>query len=138
MASTKTSALLKEKYNLIVRATPGFKQWMAERVIREIKTRTALLLDLEQRPLQQWKDVLERVVNVINRDKKTYRNPQEFLTSFFTSQSILFPYHSIYFKYKVGDLVRINLPANERRSFTFRYALHPGIYQRIFFSWYEQ
>jgi hypothetical protein len=47
LASDKAKKLLKEKYNVEIRAEPGFKRYYAERAVKEIKLRTSVALDLE-------------------------------------------------------------------------------------------
>ncbi len=47
LASDKAKKLLKEKYNVDIRAEPGFKRYYAERAVKEIKLRTSVALELE-------------------------------------------------------------------------------------------
>ena len=39
--------LLRQKYNVEIKADPGFKRTMAERSVKEIKLRTSICLDLQ-------------------------------------------------------------------------------------------
>ena len=47
LASDKAKKLLKDKYNVDIRAEPGFKRYYAERAVKEIKLRTSVALELE-------------------------------------------------------------------------------------------
>ena len=107
-------------------AVGGFKRLLAERAIREIKTRTVLYLTMENKPLTHWKDVHDLVLNSINFNRKTYRSRQEFLNHFFTTPSPVLPYGDRFFKYKIGQKVRVDLPPGDRRQLNFKYSLRPG------------
>jgi hypothetical protein len=56
---------------------------MAERAIREIKLRMAVLLDLEKKPFTQWRNHLEQVLQIINQNKKQYKSVMQMLADFF-------------------------------------------------------
>lgn len=87
-----------------------------------------ILLDLEKKKLNQWRSVHDQVVNSINFNKKKFKNRQELLNTFFTAETTQFPQHEKFFKYKIGQSLRVDLTPGQRKKLNFKYSLEPGSY----------
>lgn len=87
-----------------------------------------ILLDLEKKKLNQWRSVHDQVVNSINFNKKKFKNRQELLNTFFTAETTQFPQHDKFFKYKIGQSLRVDLTPGQRKKLNFKYSLEPGSY----------
>jgi hypothetical protein len=71
------------------------------------------------------------VVNAINRNKNSKSIIKELL-NFFTRQVVYLPQNQEkYYKFKVGDNVRISLTKTQRRVLNFKYSLYPGMIKKI-------
>jgi hypothetical protein len=127
LRSKKTQNIIAEKFKIKVHAEPFYKRNMAERAIREIKLRMAILLDLERQPLTKWRNNLEKVVNIINQNKKQYKSVMQMLMDYFTQNTIILP-QSLphYYKFNVNDTVKINAFPTQRRNLGFKYSLNIG------------
>ena len=148
LASDKAKKLLKDKYNVDIRAEPGFKRYYAERAVKEIKLRTSVALELEGDgrsifcvlgkkesilyslflglKFNSWKKVLPEVLSAINYSKKTSRNPRDLLKDYFTSEYPVLPQHMDFYKFKIGELVGLDLTKPERSNLTYKYSLYYG------------
>jgi hypothetical protein len=148
LASDKAKKLLKDKYNVDIRAEPGFKRYYAERAVKEIKLRTSVALELEGDgrfiflrfgekranllfailglKFNSWKKVLPEVLSAINYSKKTSRNPRDILKDYFTSEYPVLPQHMDFYKFKIGELVGLDLTKPERSNLTYKYSLYYG------------
>ena len=127
LRSKKTQSIIADKYNITVHAESFFKRNMAERAIREIKLRMAIFLDIQQQPLTKWRNNLETVVNIINQKKPQYKSVDQMLTAFFTQNPTLIPQSMTqFYKFNIGDIVRINAFPNQRRNLGFKYSLNIG------------
>jgi hypothetical protein len=101
---------------------------MAERAIKEIKLRMALLLDIEKKPFTKWKENLDTVVNSINNHNKTnFRSLQNQLFTYFTQTHPVIPQtHSSFYKFNINDVVGLNVFAKQRKELGFKYSLNRG------------
>jgi hypothetical protein len=137
-----------EKLNIKIHAEPFWKRAMAERAIREIKLRMAVCLDLKGRKtpppdyritkcviflfsglsLQKWRDHLAYVIDTINRGKPNFKSQFNLLMEYFTAPStIMVPQQQDrFYKYKLGQRVRVNLSKTERTTLGFKYSLNYG------------
>lgn len=137
-----------EKLNIKIHAEPFWKRAMAERAIREIKLRMAVYLDLKGRKthppdyrktkcvfflfsglsLQKWRDHLAYVIDTINRGKPNFKSQFNLLMEYFTAPStIMVPQQQDrFYKYKLGQRVRVNLSKTERTTLGFKYSLNYG------------
>jgi hypothetical protein len=127
LRSKKAQNIIADKFNIKVHAEAFYKRNMAERAIREIKLRMAVLLDLEKKPLTQWRNHLEQVLQIINQNKKQYKSVMQMLADFFTKETVNLPQTSdqIY-KFNIGDKVSIDAFPNQRRNLGFKYSLNMG------------
>ena len=127
LRSKKAQNIIADKFNIKVHAEAFYKRNMAERAIREIKLRMAVLLDLEKKPLTQWRNYLEQVLQIINQNKKQYKSVMQMLADFFTKETVNLPQTSdqIY-KFNIGDKVSIDAFPNQRRNLGFKYSLNMG------------
>ena len=131
LRSKKTQSIIADKYNITVHAESFFKRNMAERAIKEVKLRMAIQLDLEDQPLTKWRNYLDPVVNLINRNKKEYKSVLQMLTAFFTANSQNDTAHlpqsiASFYKFKINDTVRINVMPAQRKNLGFKYSLNIG------------
>jgi hypothetical protein len=122
-----------KKLNLKVHAEPYYKRNMAERAIKEIKLRIALLLDIEKKPFTKWKDYLDTVVNAINNhNKKNFHSLQNQIFTYFTQHHPVIPQtHSSFYKFNINDVVGLNVMAKQRKAMNFKYSLNRGKYEKI-------
>lgn len=144
--------ILKEKYDLKIHAEPYFKRSMAERAIKEVKLRMALLLEMEGmikngnvhlknislymffvflgQPLTKWRDYLDRVVDSINHhNERTFKSMNQLLVSYFTQPT----HHMLqtpnkYYKYNINDKVFLEATPSQRKSLSFKYSLNRGMF----------
>lgn len=127
LRSKKAQTIIFDKFNIKVHAEPFYKRNMAERAIREIKLRMAILLDLEQEPFTQWRNYLEKVLTIINQNKKQYKSIMQMLTAYFTKETVVLPQTlPHYYKFNVNDTVRIDASPAQRRNLGFKYSLNIG------------
>jgi len=78
--------------------------------------------------LNKWKDNLRFVLDSINRSKPDYKSQMNELIEFFTkpATTIIPQKQDRFYKYKIGDRVRINLNKAERTALNFKYSLNYG------------
>jgi hypothetical protein len=128
LRSKKVQNEIFKKCNLKIHAEPYYKRNMAERAIKEIKLRMALLLDMEKKPLTKWKEYLDTVVNSINNhNKKNFRSLQNQLFTYFTQTHPVIPQtHSSFYKFNINDVVGLNVFAKQRKEMGFKYSLNRG------------
>jgi len=133
LRSKKAQSIIAEKYNITVHAEAFYKRNMAERAIKEIKLRTAIQLDLDEQPLTKWRNYLDNVINIINRNKKEYKSILQMLTAFFTVNNVnkdniahLPQSESSFYKFNLDDTVRINVMPAQRKNLGFKYSLNIG------------
>ena len=133
LRSKKTQSIIADKYKITVHAESFYKRNMAERAIKEIKLRMAIQLDLEEQPLTKWRNYLDNVVNIINRNKKEYKSVLQMLTAFFTANdenkddTVHLPQSiASFYKFKINDTVRINVMPAQRKNLGFKYSLNIG------------
>jgi len=79
-------------------------------------------------PLSKWRDNLSYVVNAINRGKKNYKSQLNLLLAYFTEpeQVIVPQQQDQFYKFKIGQRVRMNLTKAERKALPFKYSLNCG------------
>jgi len=147
IASAKVAQLVSEKYGIKLLAQPRFKRMLAERMIREVKLRVSLALELEGKnnvflllfvqgsdpfvfsglKLNSWKSVLDKAVNAINFNRQPWPNNLKLQKSFFTRDVSILPQNMPqYYKFKLGEIVRLDLSPSERRSFSMKWSLNLG------------
>ncbi len=73
-----------------------------------------------------WKKVLPEVLSAINYSKKTSRNPRDILKDYFTSEYPVLPQHMDFYKFKIGELVGLDLTRPQRSNLTYKYSLYYG------------
>jgi hypothetical protein len=78
--------------------------------------------------LNNWKTHLPYVVNTINRKKPNFKSQLNLLLAFFTKPvtTILPQNQDRFYKFKIGERVRINLSKAERTALNFKYSLSFG------------
>jgi hypothetical protein len=79
--------------------------------------------------LTAWASVLQRVVDVLNYDKITYRNSKAVYSAYYSDEhlnTVVLPSHRSFFKYQIGDTVQANVSVAERKHISFKYSLHGG------------
>jgi len=84
--------------------------------------------------LTAWASVLQRVVDVLNYDKITYRNSKAVYSAYYSDEhlnTVVLPSHSSFFKYQIGDTVQANVSVAERKKISFKYSLHGGKLNRL-------
>jgi hypothetical protein len=128
LRSKKVQNEIFKKCNLKIHAEPYYKRNMAERAIKEIKLRMALLLDIKKKPFTKWKENLDTVVNSINNHNKTnFRSLQNQLFTYFTQTHPVIPQtHSSFYKFNINDVVGLNVFAKQRKELGFKYSLNRG------------
>jgi hypothetical protein len=73
-----------------------------------------------------WREHVEVVVNAIN----SHRNaapPAQTLVEYFSSPPPVFPLTDRYYKYNVGDKVRVDLTPSQRQTLGFKYSMYYGM-----------
>ena len=85
-----------------------------------------LLLSLEQKKIHVWKNYLPEVLNAINFTKKKFRSKTAFLKDYFLSPVSHVPHIRRFFRFTVGETVRVDVPLEKRKSLSFKYSLRPG------------
>lgn len=144
MRSKNNQQIIKEKLNIDCLADPYFKRTMAERSVREFKTRMSILLDQLERKkrnnkktlnnqihsinFRMWKEHVDRVVNSINSNKKTFRSKTAILLDYFTQKpTVSLPQQQPkLYRYEIGTRVRFFLTKAERQQLGFKYSLAYG------------
>jgi len=81
-----------------------------------------------------WKKVLPEVLSAINYSKKTSRNPRDILKDYFTSEYPVLPQHMDFYKFKIGELVGLDLTKPERSNLTYKYSLYYGAARDKYFT----
>lgn len=127
--------IIKNQLNIDCFADPYFKRTMAERSVREFKTRMSIRLDqFEKRKknnginFKLWKDHINPVVDSINRNKKSYRSKTAILLDYFTQKPTpsLPQNQNRLYRYEIGTQVRFFLTKAERQQLGFKYSLAYG------------
>jgi hypothetical protein len=88
--------------------------------------RANLLFAILGLKFNSWKKVLPEVLSAINYSKKTSRNPRDILKDYFTSEYPVLPQHMDFYKFKIGELVGLDLTKPERSNLTYKYSLYYG------------
>ena len=79
--------------------------------------------------LARWRDYLPYVLNTINRGKTEFKSKQNMLIHYFTQKPVMFPQQQAeYFKYHIGQRVRLPLTKAERTDLGFKWSLNKGAY----------
>ena len=85
---------------------------------------------------------MARVVNTLNyHDEKTFKSMRALLLSYFTQPVHVLPQSQPqFYKFNIGETVRMDVLPNERKSLAFKYSLNPGnilnvIKNNFFYSW---
>jgi hypothetical protein len=102
---------------------------MAERSVREIKLRTALLLHMKNQSFKMWKQYLPQVLNSINNHntRGQYKSSIDMLKAFNTSPTTFIPQtNDNLYRFKIGDAVIINALPKTRKQLNFKYSLNRG------------
>jgi hypothetical protein len=77
--------------------------------------------------LSAWKSVLEWAVNAINYRRNAWRNNLALKKHFFTRATPILPQTMAqYYKFNIGDIVRIDLTPSERRNFSTKWSFNIG------------
>jgi hypothetical protein len=113
--------------NIKLHAESFFKRSLAERAIREIKTRMTIHLNLLGLPYTKWRENLDFCVNAINRKLKT-SSRAKMLQDYFTKQpSINVPQRlDLFYKFQINEKVKIHLFKSERQRLSYKYSFIPG------------
>jgi len=77
----------------------------------------------------KWKNHLDFVVNSINRNKSNYKSKLNTLISFFSTPhtTVNLPQNNeSFYKFKLKDVVRVDLNKTMRKSLGYKYSLHFG------------
>ena len=96
LRSKQNKKLIQEKLNINVIADPAYKRNFAERYVREYKVRTAVLLENKNLSLNQWRNYISDVVNVINNTKPK-SSINQILTDYFSKEITVFPQQNLNF-----------------------------------------
>jgi len=128
LRSKKIQNIILEKFNLTIHAESHYKRNLAERMVREIKLRTSILLNLKGQSLKQWKNVLPHVVNIINyHQEKKFKSKNQMLTAYFTSNTEMIPQsNKRFYKFDINDKVKIEMTPVQRKQLGFKYSLNRG------------
>lgn len=73
--------------------------------------------------------MLEKVINAINFDKKTFKNSKELFEAYYTSfdkTSVVIPSVNRLYKFSINDLVAVNLSKTKRNELGFKFSLNIG------------
>ena len=139
LRSKSNQKTIKDTLNIDCFADPYFKRSMAERSVREFKTRMSIKLEqLEKKKknginYKSWKEHVNSVVNSININKKSYRSKTAILIDYFTqppTPSLPQNQNELY-RYKIGTRVRFFLTKAERQQLGFKYSLAYGTVPKI-------
>jgi hypothetical protein len=132
--------IIKNQLNIDCFADPYFKRSMAERSVREFKTRMAIQLEQIQKNQKKninfkpWKEHVNTVVNSININKKTYRSKLSILVDYFTQKptpSLPQNQNQLYL-YDIGEKVQFFITKAERQQLGFKYSLSYGNIKQLF------
>jgi hypothetical protein len=136
LRSKVNQKIIKEKLSIDCFADPYFKRSMAERSVREFKTRMSIYLEQINSKQKKdginyklWKENVDVVVNSINMNKKKYRSKTAILLDYFTQKptpSLPQQQNQLY-RYKIGTKVRFFLTKAERQKLGFKYSLAYGV-----------
>jgi hypothetical protein len=79
-------------------------------------------------PLSQWKNHLETVVNVINNHHAViFKSQLQMLKAYFTTPTLYIPQtYEPFYRFNVGDTVKMDVPPEIRKSLSFKYTLNKG------------
>jgi hypothetical protein len=113
--------------NIKLHAESFFKRSLAERAIREIKTRMTIHLNLLGLPYTKWRENLDFCVNAINRKLKT-SSKSKMLQDYFTKQpSVNIPQRlDSFYKFQINEKVKIHLLKSERQRLSYKFSFIPG------------
>ncbi len=126
LRSKQNKKLIQEKLNINVIADPAYKRNFAERYVREYKVRTAVLLENKKLSLNQWRNYISDVVNVINNTKPK-SSINQILTDYFSKEITVFPQQNLnFFKFNINDKVKIDLTKKQRNDLSFKWTLNRG------------
>jgi hypothetical protein len=70
------------------------------------------------------------VVNAINNHRNA-APPAQTLVEYFSSPPPVFPLTDRYYKYNVGDKVRVDLTPSQRQTLGFKYSMYYGMAQML-------
>ena len=128
LRSTAVQARIKKELNINVQAKAFYKRNLAERAIREIKLRMALLLSFKQQSLKYWNDYLPQVLTTINNHSaRAYKSNQALLTAYFTQPNLPWlPQQTPVFKYNIGDKVYVDCTPAQRKQLNFKWTFNKG------------
>lgn len=78
--------------------------------------------------MRLWRNSLDRVVNTINfHHEKTFKSLRSVVLSYFTQPAPVLPQNQPqFYKFKIGETVRIDASPRERKSLNFKYSLNRG------------
>ncbi len=126
LRSKQNKKLIQEKLNINVIADPAYKRNFAERYVREYKVRTAVLLENKKLSLNQWRNYISDVVNVINNTKPK-SSINQILTDYFSKEITVFPQQNLnFFKFNINDKIKIDLTKKQRNDLSFKWTLNRG------------
>lgn len=131
---------IKAKLNIDCYADPYFKRSMAERSVREFKTRMTIQLEQFKKKntnninFKPWKEHVNSVVNSINANKKNYRSKLAILQDYFTQEPTpsLPQNHNRLYLYNIGEKVQFFITKAERQQLGFKYTLSYGNMNTLF------
>ena len=119
---------IRQQCGLKIHAEPHYKRNMAERAVKEVKLRLAIVMDLDNVSLNKWKNYLDRVVTLINIHHETkYKTTTQMLKAYFTQPTISMPQkHASMYRFNINDKVFIDATPAQRKSLSFKYSLNYG------------
>jgi ADP-heptose:LPS heptosyltransferase len=146
LRSVRTQDIVFKRFGVRIHARPGYKQLLAERMIKEVKLRVSVALHLQGNlknflmcvstsinyffylglKLNAWKQVLNHSVNSINYNKIAYKSKLGLLKDFFTKPPVVIPQSikNIY-RFSVGEKVYVDLTPIQRKNIGFKWSLNP-------------
>jgi len=147
LASRHVQEKLRQQFNVEILAEAHFKRTMAERMIREIKLRTAIALDNQGtlpfkqhdqhrchhfiylgEALNHWSQVLPQVINSINYfNERSYKSVHQELIDYFTKPTVQVPQSlNKMYRFSKGQEVYIDATPEQRKQLGFKYTLNKG------------
>lgn len=122
-----------------VYADAYFKRNLAERYVKEVKLRMAVLLDFKKLSFREWRQYIDHIVANINNNREIKdKSLNLMLTRYFTQPTVVMPQHNVQmFLYNINDKVFIDLKKSERQDVSFKYSLNRGTTIKTFFILYR-